>query len=288
MRRSTRRAGAGRGAAGGAGAQRIVIGAGPTGLSAAYHLGEDRSCIEQNDRVGGWCRSIEDDGFTFDYAGHIMFSNDPYVHQLYQHAARRQRPLAGSRGVDLQQGRVHALSVPGLALRAAAGGDQGMHRGRDRGAVRDAETAPKRGTPTANGERQRRTARAATPAVYRTAARTACWRASAPLVERPRRPAARRGISRSSSTRCGARASPSILPFPTTASSGRCRWSEMETSWLGGRVPLPDLEEMIEGALSPVAQADGTQRALRISAARRIPGADGWLAAASERRAAPE
>jgi len=27
--------------------------------------------------------------------------------------------------------------------------------------------------------------------------------------------------------------------------------SEMETSWLGGRVPLPDLEEMIEGALSP-------------------------------------
>ena len=25
----------------------------------------------------------------------------------------------------------------------------------------------------------------------------------------------------------------------------------METSWLGGRVPLPDLEEMIEGALSP-------------------------------------
>ena len=27
--------------------------------------------------------------------------------------------------------------------------------------------------------------------------------------------------------------------------------SEMETSWLGGRVPLPDLEEMIEGALCP-------------------------------------
>ncbi|MFL5531248.1 MAG: protoporphyrinogen/coproporphyrinogen oxidase, partial [Gemmatimonadales bacterium] len=26
---------------------------------------------------------------------------------------------------------------------------------------------------------------------------------------------------------------------------------EMETSWLGGRVPLPNLEEMIEGALSP-------------------------------------
>ncbi len=54
------------------------------GLSAAYHLGEDALLIEQNDRVGGWCRSIEVDGFTFDYAGHIMFSNEHYVHQLYQ------------------------------------------------------------------------------------------------------------------------------------------------------------------------------------------------------------
>jgi UDP-galactopyranose mutase len=61
-----------------------VIGAGPTGLSAAYHLGDRALLIEQNDRVGGWCRSVEAGGFTFDYAGHIMFSSDPYVHQLYQ------------------------------------------------------------------------------------------------------------------------------------------------------------------------------------------------------------
>src|SRR4051794_30108710 len=31
----------------------------------------------------------------------------------------------------------------------------------------------------------------------------------------------------------------------------------METSWLGGRVPLPDLEEMIEGALRPVPKPMG-------------------------------
>ena len=61
-----------------------VIGAGPTGLSATYHLGEDVVLIDQNEQVGGWCRSIEDKGFTFDYAGHIMFSNDPYVHQMYK------------------------------------------------------------------------------------------------------------------------------------------------------------------------------------------------------------
>ena len=31
----------------------------------------------------------------------------------------------------------------------------------------------------------------------------------------------------------------------------------METSWLGGRVPLPNLEEMIDGALRPVAKPQG-------------------------------
>ena len=62
----------------------IIIGAGPTGLSAAYHIGGESLLLEQHDRVGGWCRSIEDRGFTFDYAGHIMFSNDPYVHRLYE------------------------------------------------------------------------------------------------------------------------------------------------------------------------------------------------------------
>ena len=62
----------------------------------------------------------------------------------------------------------------------------------------------------------------------------------------------------------------------------------METSWLGGRVPLPDLEEMIEGALQPVAEADGAERPLRLSAARRLPGADGRLPAAPAGRAAAE
>ncbi len=51
----------------------VVIGAGPTGLSAAYHLGTDALLLERESTVGGWCRSIVDKGFTFDFAGHIMF-----------------------------------------------------------------------------------------------------------------------------------------------------------------------------------------------------------------------
>ena len=62
----------------------LVAGAGPTGLSAAYHLGADALLVEQAPTVGGWCRSFVDNGFTFDWAGHIMFSKDPYVHELYR------------------------------------------------------------------------------------------------------------------------------------------------------------------------------------------------------------
>src|SRR6185437_1890320 len=61
------------------GAPCVILGAGPTGLSAAYHYGEGCVLLEREAKVGGWCRSIEYTGFTFDHAGHIMFSDDPYV-----------------------------------------------------------------------------------------------------------------------------------------------------------------------------------------------------------------
>lgn len=62
----------------------VVMGAGPTGLSAAYHLGADALLLEQHATVGGWCRSVEDRGFTFDYASHMVFTCDRYVLDLYK------------------------------------------------------------------------------------------------------------------------------------------------------------------------------------------------------------
>jgi protoporphyrinogen oxidase len=61
----------------------LILGAGPTGLSAAFHVGPDALLVERESRVGGACRSVYVNGFTFDLAGHVMFSNDPYVHELY-------------------------------------------------------------------------------------------------------------------------------------------------------------------------------------------------------------
>jgi protoporphyrinogen oxidase/glycosyltransferase involved in cell wall biosynthesis len=59
-----------------------IIGAGPTGLSAAYHLGHDVMLFDRNQMVGGSCRSVRDKGFTFDCSGDIMLSGDPYVLEL--------------------------------------------------------------------------------------------------------------------------------------------------------------------------------------------------------------
>ena len=62
----------------------IILGAGLTGLSAAYHLDKPYRVFEREGRVGGLCRSEEQDGFIFDYAIHILYSNDPYATDLIQ------------------------------------------------------------------------------------------------------------------------------------------------------------------------------------------------------------
>src|SRR3972149_8320456 len=64
----------------------IIIGAGLTGLSAAYHLEKkgfyDYLIFEKEDQPGGLCRSIEQDGFTFDYTGHLLHISDNYFQQF--------------------------------------------------------------------------------------------------------------------------------------------------------------------------------------------------------------
>jgi protoporphyrinogen oxidase len=60
----------------------LILGAGLAGLSAAYHLGGGYRVFEREDRVGGLCRSETHDGFTFDYAIHILYSSDPYATDL--------------------------------------------------------------------------------------------------------------------------------------------------------------------------------------------------------------
>ena len=65
----------------------VIIGAGPTGLGAANRL-HKKGCrnwaiYEQNDYVGGLSASfVDDDGFTWDVGGHVVFSHYGYFDEL--------------------------------------------------------------------------------------------------------------------------------------------------------------------------------------------------------------
>jgi UDP-galactopyranose mutase len=229
----------------------VVIGAGPTGLSAAYHLGPDAILIEQADRVGGWCRSMEENGFTFDMAGHIMFSTDPYVHEMYQmllgdnvHWQDREAWIY-SKGVHTRypfQGALYGLPPDVIkecivgAIEARFGSLKAKKPAEDNGSNSDYTGPDRRGMfeplMKSNGMAKSRS--------YAGTERrlTALHKSSPRNFEEFIYKVWGAGIAKH-------------FAIPYNQKLWAVPLEEMETSWLGGRVPLPNLEEMIEGALSP-------------------------------------
>jgi protoporphyrinogen oxidase len=66
----------------------LILGAGPTGLGAAYRLKElgyaDFKMYDRNPYLGGLANSFTDDaGFTWDIGGHVMFSHYTYYDQVF-------------------------------------------------------------------------------------------------------------------------------------------------------------------------------------------------------------
>jgi UDP-galactopyranose mutase len=232
----------------------VIIGAGPTGLSAAYHLGQNSLLLEQNSAVGGWCRSIVDQGFTFDYAGHIMFSNDPYVHEMYEmllgtnvHWQDREAWIY-SKNVYTRypfQGALYGL--PPDVLKDCLVGAIEARFGKLNASPAPASSSRSRGSSASACKAESITDCCADGVVDSLpVAHTAGPGSGAPPMRAP--PANFEqfihevwgdGVARHFA-----------LPY------NRKLWAvpltEMETSWLGGRVPMPDLEEMIAGALQPV------------------------------------
>ena len=246
----------------------VIIGAGPTGLSAAYHLGKGSLLVDQNHTVGGWCRSIQEGGFTFDYAGPIMFSKDDYVHRLYEmllgdnvHWQDREAWVY-SKGVYTRypfQGALYGLPPDVIkecimgAIEARFGplkeakGSEAPVRAHMNGKVHSNGLADSNGKPDedlldccadgtvesvnangsltcdSNGVTHSGESRNFEEFIYKV------WGA---------------GIAKH-------------FAIPYNRKLWAVPLSEMETSWLGGRVPLPDLEEIIEGALRPVPKPMG-------------------------------
>ena len=238
----------------------LVIGAGPTGLSAAYHLGADAMLIEQEPRVGGWCRSLEDNGFTFDFAGHIMFSHDPYVHQLY-------RVLLGD-NVHWQDREAWIWSKETYTRYPFQGALYGLPPAVIKECVVGAIEA-RFGAPVSKTAGD-----TASAAEYAGPERREMFEPLLPgKGERPTDSIARRRYGGPDRRRCIVTGPPRNFKefiykvwgagiarhfaIPYNEKLWAVPLEEMETSWLGGRVPLPDLEEMIEGALSPVGKPMG-------------------------------
>jgi protoporphyrinogen oxidase len=67
-------------------AKTVVLGAGISGLTAAYELnrlGCKESCVyEQNSSAGGLCRAVERDGFKFDVVSHVLHFRSQEARQL--------------------------------------------------------------------------------------------------------------------------------------------------------------------------------------------------------------
>ncbi|MFO0759012.1 MAG: FAD-dependent oxidoreductase [Byssovorax sp.] len=62
-----------------------VLGAGLTGLSAAFHLGNagvPHRVFERQDHAGGHVVTLEEDGFRFDRTGHLLHLRDPAMRAL--------------------------------------------------------------------------------------------------------------------------------------------------------------------------------------------------------------
>ncbi len=238
----------------------VVIGAGPTGLSAAYHLGPDAILLEQADRVGGWCRSIEDSGFTFDMAGHIMFSNDPYVHRLYElllgdnvHWQDREAWIYSKEVYTRYpfQGALYGLPPAVIkecivgAIESRFGSVQPKAPEADTGNSDDYTGPERRGMfePLIKAKSSNGNGR---PLTYKGTER--------------RRPSPHKGPPRNFEEfiyKVWGAGIAKHFAIPYNRKLWAVPLEEMETSWLGGRVPLPNLEEMIEGALSPVPKPMG-------------------------------
>jgi protoporphyrinogen oxidase/glycosyltransferase involved in cell wall biosynthesis len=215
----------------------VVIGGGPTGLSAAYHAGADCLLLERNPTVGGWCRSIEERGFTFDHAGHIMFSNDPYVLDLYdkllgdnQHWQMREAWVY-SKDVYTRypfQGALNGLP-PDVIKECILGAIQARYG--------EASNAPTCASPEVEDCCADGSAEAAKAGAQARQTETQSFEEFIYKVWGA-------GIAKH-------------FAVPYNRKLWTVPLSEMETSWLGGRVPLPDLAEIIDGALQPVPRPMG-------------------------------
>lgn len=61
----------------------LIIGAGISGLTAAKYLEDDYLLVEKENEVGGYCRTIKDGEYVWDYAGHFFHFKTEEFRRLF-------------------------------------------------------------------------------------------------------------------------------------------------------------------------------------------------------------
>ena len=58
----------------------LIIGAGATGLAFANFIdNKDYIILERDSEIGGYCKTVLQDGFVWDYSGHFFHFRDPAI-----------------------------------------------------------------------------------------------------------------------------------------------------------------------------------------------------------------
>ncbi len=61
----------------------LIVGAGVTSLACANYLqNKDYLIIERDDAIGGYCKTVKQDGFVWDYSGHFFHFRDKAIEQM--------------------------------------------------------------------------------------------------------------------------------------------------------------------------------------------------------------
>src|SRR5271167_3346033 len=86
----------------------VIVGGGPCGLAAAWHLaraGQRPIVLEREPLVGGLCATHERDGWRFDLGGHRFVSSDAELSRWVKSLLGDQLLEAQRRSVVLHEGR---------------------------------------------------------------------------------------------------------------------------------------------------------------------------------------
>ncbi|MBI2876316.1 MAG: FAD-dependent oxidoreductase [Candidatus Tectomicrobia bacterium] len=123
-----------------------ILGAGLSGLSAAYHLKEQHCVVyEREAAVGGLCRSYRHGPFTFDYTGHLLHLRDASIRRFVSELLPSGLALHGRQAAIYSQGvytpypfQVHLYGLPQETIQECLEGFmEAMRRPTSRDNLRD-------------------------------------------------------------------------------------------------------------------------------------------------------